>query len=203
VLQRRLKRLEQQLQTQTLAYETQLAFVQERHKKRVEALDELNAILLEFDHAVGHVRRGHTEFVEAIDDYSAKARAFARKNDSVLGSEMYVTILEYTDLGRAIRDASYCVTDRTIRIMAYNDLPPDLLARLQTLVGTKHLVRDDARTITSGYSDDLRLQYHRMILGVCELSEEFNELGYVEAKAHFGLAKDRILRTLPIVPQST
>src|SRR5688572_16804105 len=161
LLMRRLKRFEQQLQTQTLAYEKQIAFVQERHKKRVDALDELNAVLLEFNHAVSHVRSGHTEFISALEENFIKARAFARKNESILGANVYEAVLRYTTLGQTIRDASYQVTDRTIRIMTYQGLPADELAHLQTLLGTKHLVQDQGETILDGLSDPVRLQYGR------------------------------------------
>lgn len=196
-LGRRLKRLEHALQTQATTQGKLLDFVQDRHRKRLDALDTLNGSLMEFDHAVRHVRQGNLEFVEKIAEYFSSARSGARASESLLGSTVYETVLRYTEVGRSILDAEFVVTDRTAKILKFNGLPLTQLASLQGLIGTRHSVLSGGDEIVAGYPDDLRNKYRRQILGTCEISEEFAESAYDEARSEFRKLKVQLLRTLP------
>ncbi len=197
ILGRRLKVFEHRLQTQATRHEKQLEFVQERHKKRLDALDELNATLMEFDHAVMHVSRGDVDYINQIDIYSARARAFARQAESLLGESVYQAVLSWTDHGRAILKAHFCVTERTAAVMEACGLPAGDVQVLRSLIGTRHSVSGGGDLITKDYDPEARAEYHRRILGACELSAEFDEEGYHTAQRRFHRLKSQILRTLP------
>ena len=200
LLERRSKRLDHQLQKDAIVFEKQLAFMQDRHTKRLDALDRLGSMLMEFDHAVRHVAQGSISYTDALHDYYAKARSLGRDSEPLLGSEAYQGIIAWTDAGRAILEASFVVVTRTVLVARTKGLPPDQLAQLESIVGTKHPVREGGETIFRGYDDELRSAYWRTILGTCELSEEYSESAYNEAFSAFNKLRDAITRTLPTPP---
>jgi PAS domain-containing protein len=197
LLGRRLKALEHRLHTQAMRHEKQLEFVQERHKKRLDALDELNAAVMDFDHDVMHVRRGDVGYIKGVGENSARARALARHAESLLGADLYQAILTSTDRGRTVLDACFCVTARTAAVLELNGLPERELEALRGLIGTRHPVSRGGDDITEGYDPELRARYQRNIVGTCELSEEFDQDGYSAAMREFSRLKEEILRTLP------
>ena len=196
-LQIRLKRLEHQLQSERMKYEKQLAFVQERHRKRTETLDSLNGMLMEFDHAVRHVSDGNVGYVAAINDFSTKARGLARASESLLGPEIYEVVLEYTDRGRSILDAQFIVNERAVKVLEIKGLPAEQLAEVRGLIGTGADVRDGGRLLTATWSDDLRSKYHRYLVSTCQISGDFDDIAYDQAKDRFRALAGHIFRTLP------
>jgi hypothetical protein len=199
-LERRSKRLDHQLRKDSIVFEKQFAFVQERHAKRLDALDSLGTLLMEFDHALRHIAEGDHGYTPKLHDYSARARNLARENESLLGREIYDAVLAWTDAGRAILEASFCVTDRTVAVARANGLPADHLARLQNIVGTKHPVREGGASIFREFNDSFGSTYHRQILKACEFSDQFSESAYDRGSQQFNKLRDKITRTLPSPP---
>lgn len=196
-LGRQLKRLEHRLQTQAISQGKLLDFVQDRHRKRLEALDTLNGLLMEFDHAVRHVREGDLASVKSITEHFARARSFARASESLLGTKVYEAVLKYTDGGRSILDAQFCITERTARVLEFNGLPSFRLEALQRLIGTRHRIPEEAEQIVAGYPDEIMQKYRRTIFATCDISEEFEQSAYDEARGEFRELKVQLLRTLP------
>lgn len=197
VLNRRLKTLEHKLQTNAMAYEKSYELVRDRHVKRVDALDRLNGLIMHFNHDVRHVQNGDLTYKDMLDDNYAKVRAFARDTESLLGREMYETIVECTDHGRSVLNASYCVTDRTLRLLETRDLAPHELAALSTLLGKRFPIIG---------TDDLALENipaHTLhtLFKFSSVSEEFDDDAYSAAMAKFEQQKADILRTLPVIPE--
>src|ERR1043166_2745625 len=202
LLLRRIKRLEQELHEHSLTFEKQLAFVQERHAKRIDALDELNATLMQFAHAVGHVSQGHGFYVDHVEPISEIARIFARKHESLLGRDVYDSVLRYTDTGRAILDAHFCVTERAVQVLQAHSVlqahgvSPKQLRRLQRLVGTQYPVRDIGALVLNGTEYPALKAIQNVILGASEISGQFDREAYELAARHFEEVKQQILRTL-------
>jgi hypothetical protein len=199
-LERRSKRLDHQLQKENVVFEKQLAFMQDRHSKRLDALDRLGHFLMEFDHAVRHIAGGGIGYSEELHDFYAKARTLGRETESLLGPSAYQAVIAWTDTGRKVLDASFVVTERTAGVAKQRGLPLDRLAELEALVGTKHAVRDGGASILQGYDDDQRSTWKRTILETCELSEEFDQDAYNSAVSAFHKVRDEITRTLPAPP---
>jgi len=202
LLLRRIKRLEQELHKQSIIFEKQLAFVQERHTKRIDALDQLNETLMQFAHAVGHVTQGHGFYVDGVKQLSELARKFARTHESLLGRDVYDSVLQYTDAGRAILDAQFCVTERTVRVLQAQGVSAKKLERIQRLVGTKYLVGDIDKLIPKGTEYPALKDIQNAILAASEISEHFDREAYALAVRHFEQVKEQILRTLPTIQHS-
>lgn len=200
LLERHSKRLDHQLQKETIVFEKQLAFMQDRHTKRLDALDRLGHFLMEFDHAMRHIARGGIGYSEKLHDFYAKARTLGRETESLLGPSAYQAVIAWTDAGQKILDASFVVTERTIGVAKLRGLPLDRLADLESLVGTKHAVSDGGESIFRGYDDDQRSTWKRTILETCAMSEEFDEHAYNVAYSGFNKIRDDITRTLPVPP---
>jgi hypothetical protein len=200
LLERRSKRLDHLLEKETIVFERQLAFMQDRHTKRLDALDRLGHFLMEFDHAVRHIATGGIGYSEELHDFYAKARTLGRETESFLGPSAYQTVIAWTDADRKVLDASFVVTERTVGVAKLRGLPLDRLTELEGLVGTKHAIRDGGESIFQGYDDEQRSTWKRTILETCELSEEFNEDAYNAAHSGFNKVRDEITRTLPVPP---
>ncbi len=181
LLERRSKRLDHQLQKATLVFEKQLAFVQDRHTKRLDALDKLGHLLLEFHHAVGHIAEGDIGYSDALDDYAAKARSVGRETEALLGPEAYQTVITWTDAGRAILNASFVVTDRAVAFAKFRGVSREQLAYLESIVGTTHPVREGGKSILRDFDEDLRSSLRNPILSRCDLTDEYDKKAYDEA----------------------
>jgi hypothetical protein len=200
LLERRSKRLDHQLQKETIVFEKQLAFMQDRHTKRLDALDALGRLLMEFNHGVRHVADGDIGYSSDLQEYFAKSRSLGRETEPLLGPDVYKAIIAWTDAGRAILDASFVVTDRAVAIAKAHGLRPDLLEQLQSGVGTKHPVREGGASIFRDYDEELRSTYRRLILGRCDFSDCYNENAYDKVSYQFSKLRDEITRTLPVPP---
>jgi hypothetical protein len=174
--------------------------MQDRHTKRLDALDRLGHLLLEFHHAVTHIAEGDIGYSAELDEYSAKARSLGRETESLLGPEAYKAIITWTDAGRAILDASFVVTERAVAFAQFRELSPDLLAHLQRMVGTKHPVREGGRSIFLEFDEDLRSTLRHPLLSRCDLTDEYSESAYDNAFSRFNKFRDEITRTLPSLP---
>lgn len=102
VLECRVKQLEQRLQEETINHEKQLDFLQEMHRRKLEALGQVNAAFREFDHAVDHLRGGHPGYAQLLKAHYQEARTLSRRHEDLLGGEFYEAVLTCTDLGESI-----------------------------------------------------------------------------------------------------
>jgi hypothetical protein len=198
VLNRRLKALEYRLQTDNIANQKALEFISERHVKRVDALDQLNALMMHFDHDVMHVAHGDVIYKEVLQDNYAKARTFARDSESLLGRALYDIVLDCTDRGREILKASYCVTQRTIQILETRELASDEVGAVSGLLGRCFAIAEADDLSISGISS----RTLHMVFQLASVSEEFDEEGYSIARARFEQLKAELLRTLPKIPET-
>jgi len=174
--------------------------MQDRHTKRLDALDRLGHLLMEFNHAVKHIAEGDIGYSEALDDFSAKARSVGRETEALLGPETYQAVITWTDAGRAILNASFIVTDRAIAFAKFRGVSPEQLAYLEGIVGTKHPVREGGKSILLEFDEDQRSSLRHPILSRCDLTDEYSESTYDAAFSRFNKLRDEITRTLPAPP---
>jgi hypothetical protein len=172
--------------------------LQERHKKRLDALDEVNGPLMEFRHAVEHLRRGDANYAGSLERHFEMARTLSRKYESLLGEEFYRAVLKYTDLGRKILIASFTMTDETVQILAQQKLPSSLLKYVKDCVGKSAPVTS-ARDLIQDLDEESRSQYGSTIFLNCHLLDEVEEKRILEADQRLYQIRETILRTLPSV----
>jgi len=195
-LDRRIKELEHRLEKESTNHEKDLEFVQERHKKRLEALDEVNAALMEFDHALDHLSRGDSSYADRLTEYFSTSRMLARKYESLLGEEFHQAVKDNTDLGIGILQATFTLRREGYDRLQGSDLPSAGLEALRSIIG-KTVPVTDAEQLVQGLDDQVRSRHEKSIFDCCELSERFNRLDYHMAQLHLQKLKHDLLRTLP------
>ena len=108
-LERKLKELSNNLAKEKFSYEKTVEFLQERHRKRLDLLDEVTEFLNEFSHSVHHICNGHLSYMEGLEVASRNLRSFTRKHENVLGEELKTLAHEVTDCGMLILQATWFV----------------------------------------------------------------------------------------------
>jgi hypothetical protein len=89
VLERRIKELEHRLQLAATSNEKVMELVQERHRKKLDALDEVNARLMNFDHAISHLLQGNDQYAQRLKYSHDSARDLSRQYEALLGDRFY------------------------------------------------------------------------------------------------------------------
>jgi hypothetical protein len=185
VLDRRLK-----------GYEKDLEFVQERHKKKLDALDEINWALTEFDHALNHLEDGDCGYASSLDHSYKKARETARKHEALIGADFYQAVIETTAQGKTILQASFTMTEDGLERLKEVGVPDSELELLRHVVGRMVPVTNP-KELEEILNDRAFRVHKRSIFGTCRISNEFDRHGYHEAKRRLWDLRDSLLRTLP------
>jgi hypothetical protein len=196
LLEARITRLQYRLKEESTIREKQIELLQERHKKKLDALDEVHAAVREFGHACGHLKRGNATRAAALKRHFEAARTLSRKYESLLGSDFYDAILKYTDLGIAILQAKLTITESTVKeLEEIDEMPKLLLNELNHHVGRSSPVTN-AENIVEGLNESAS-QYSGYILARCKLSDEFNEAEFDQAEEQVYKKAQDLLRTIP------
>lgn len=195
-LDRRVKELEYQLDKEATNHEKDLEFVQDRHKKRLEALDEVNVALMEFDHAFDHLRRGNSHYASRLEEYFHISRTLARKYESLLGEDFYQTIINLTDAEITILQASFILNNEGFQKLKNLDLPASALNSLKLFIEQPVSVIN-AQQLVQSIDDRVLWRHKREIFYSCKLSQEYNGAERDKAEIHLRDLKQMLLRTLP------
>jgi len=195
-LQRRIKELEHRLKKELATHQSDLESVQDRHNKRLKALDEVNAPLREFEHALDHLRVGDSTYAKRLTEQSVKARELVRKHQTLLGDEFWRIVETTTDLGQGVLQATFTLTEESLKQLEQSDLPTNTISMLRRMVGQSVPVVT-AEHLVNGLDERVLRRYKREIFFACELSGEFNGPKYQAAEVCLRNIKNDILSTLP------
>jgi hypothetical protein len=197
LLERRIKQLEYRLQQEATTREKAMELLQERHRKRLEALGAVNEELMGFDHAIEHLRGGNSHRGAQMLRRSYKqARELSRKYEDLLGSQFYSVVRNYTDQGERILDSSLVVANETLKELEQRGLHPSEWNALQRLVGQRIPVSEAQQRLRSvGLSADIP-GFRRKVVSLFNLTEEFDAEAYQEAKRAYESLKQEILQSL-------
>lgn len=132
---RQIKLLEHRLKDQSTIHEKRVEFLQERHKKRLDAFDEVNAALMDFRHSVEHIQRGDADYCAGFEERFEETRTLARTYQSLLGEQFYRAVLKYTDLGKEMLVSNFTITNKTLESLRREEAPPSLLEYIRDREG--------------------------------------------------------------------
>lgn len=132
---RQIKLLEHRLKDQSTTHEKQIEFLQARHRKRLDALDEVNAALMDFRHSVEHLQGGDTDYYAGLEERFEETRTLARRYQSLLGEQFYRAVLTFTDLGKEMLRSNFTITDETLQALRGQEAPPSLLEYVRNREG--------------------------------------------------------------------
>lgn len=195
-IERRVKTLEYRLEKEAISYEKDLEFVQERHKKRLEALAEVNGAQMEFRHAFYHLCIGDSGYADKLKKYAGISRSLSRKYETLLGDEFYQAVKNMTDLGIGILQASFTLNDLGFSMLESLGLPMSTLDALRPIIG-KPVPVTDTKQIVQGIGEEIFRLHQTVIFEYCKLSKEFNKPEYDRAELHLRNLNQDLIRTLP------
>jgi len=192
-----IKRLEHTLESRRLEQEKTLELIQERHRKKLDALDQVNAALLEFDHAVMHLLGGDDDYARHLEKGRTEARKLGRQYESLLGEDFYNGVVRQTDIGSGILHATFTVTEKTLEELEKSRVDKSILITLADRIG-KPVAVTQSREIVNGIEKRVLWSNKWDIFHFCTLSSEFDRIAYENVKDELKRLIDSMLRKLPM-----
>lgn len=197
-LESKMKKLVNELEKERFSHQKNIEFMQDRHKKRIEALDEVTSSINEFRHDVGHLERGDSVYSERLQENYLASRSLSRKYESLLGEQFNQAIHHITDLGKEILTANLILTDEAFQKIE-GLLPENVRKAVNQIVG-KNFPVTKTEEIAHSLGEDVDWQYVRMLISRSTLSGDyFDRDGYEEASHRVRELSEEIRKTLPII----
>ena len=187
--------LEHRLERQRLQLANELELTRDRHRRRLESLDQVGAALMGFHHAIGHLLRGDNYARDLSDRYTG-ARTLAREYVGLLGEKYYEAVLKLTDTGLQIRHASFLVTKDALDKLLEAEVPGDVLYALSLHIEIPIPVISGGELV-AGIDEETLRRVRDEVFQHCTVSEEFDREAYDEARMHVWQLADEIRRSLP------
>ena len=185
------------LQRRRSLQQSSLELLQTRHQQKLDALDQINGALREFDHAVDHLCRGD-DYLTRLEDYCQKARDLARKHELLLGREFHDAVIRCTDLGKAVIEAGFILSEDTLERLR-RDEPTDPLRIALDGFPERRIPIASCSSLLRGLAKETARRIHNEILPECAISPEFDAMGYMEVNSALQKMTSYLVRTL--VPQ--
>jgi hypothetical protein len=170
-----LEAIKNELTRINLKHEKWLVLVQERHRAKLQALDSISALLAEFGHAIGHIRKGNSDYLDRLLEYYARAREAARKDENLLGAELKKAVHEQTDAG--LGNTVVTVTPDTISALRKKRVPVSVIEHVESKLGRNVLVLE----LVDGLAKESLMPYKDDIFRSCSVSNEHDPGVYLKA----------------------
>lgn len=197
---RRIRKLENQLNDASKRTEKILALVYERHSKRLDALDDLGWPLNEFEHAISHLKNGDSNYSDSLRRHYSKARELSRKHEPLLGKEFHDCVIEFTDTGIALLDAYFEVTEEAIEHLKIREMPKIIVDSLLPLCGKRIAVVDTSEIQEIFQTEEkfsLPIQYKDDVFSNLHISSEYNANAYQQSQSKLFDMRADLYRKLP------
>jgi hypothetical protein len=200
LLDKRIKQLEHDLHVEATRFEKSLDLLQEQHRQRFAALGQVSAAIREFQHGVGHLIRGDTEYLEEVKVHSARARKLSRENGTLLGEEFIAAVTDFTDKGRAILSASFVISPRALTLLKWSEELGTELTLVEAHVGERVKVADSYAWFAANDEGAL-LPFRGHILAKCDI-DGFEKDDYQESSLRLRHLSEQVLQSLLTLPAS-
>ena len=173
-----------------------MELVQERHRKRLDALDEVNASLMRFNHDFDHLIQGRDMYARSLETSHGSARDLSRKYETLLGDRFYQAVLRYTDAGKHVLQSSFTLTNENLMHLEQRGFDTSVLDQLRKVLGHRIPVAE-ARRFLQELEANINMGQRHAILSVAQMSGGINLDDYHKARAQYLQIKEEILRTVP------
>lgn len=173
-----------------------LESLQERHRKKLDALDLVSGQVSQFNHAVKHLRDGDLRYLEPTLKHYRTARETARLHESLLGSDFNDAVHRFTEAGMG--RATITVEPQTVDALERKGIPKAVLAHVRRLVGHSASLLWCQEELLSGLADELRARHSRDVLTHCTIRDTYDAAEYEAASNSFERLKRESLARLPV-----